>query len=96
MNKYSNFTTWDQQEQEWLDEPGFKSQADKLEAEYQVAKAIIAKRLEKKLTQSELATKAHTSQSAIARAESGYHSVTMAFLKKVAHALDANLQVSLT
>ena len=45
-------------------------------------------RKKKGLTQKELAEKAHTSQSAIARLESSQHeNLTLAFLQKVSHAL---------
>ncbi|MBT4056345.1 helix-turn-helix transcriptional regulator, partial [Candidatus Peregrinibacteria bacterium] len=58
--------------------------------------AIIAKRLEQGLTQSELAQKIGTKQSAISRLESGNYNPSFTFLEKVAKALNLNLIVSLS
>jgi transcriptional regulator with XRE-family HTH domain len=47
------------------------------------------------LTQNELARRAHTSQTAIARLESGnYRNVNMSFLRKVGHALGVEPHIS--
>jgi transcriptional regulator with XRE-family HTH domain len=46
------------------------------------------------MTQSELAEKAGTRQSSIARLESGSYNPSLRFLKKVAEALDARLEVT--
>jgi transcriptional regulator with XRE-family HTH domain len=57
---------------------------------------IIEARLKKGLTQAVLAKKIGTRQSAVARLESGNYNPSMAFLERVASALDARLEVSLT
>ncbi len=67
-----------------LQDPEFKSAYDDLEEEFEIAQEVIKLRIELGLTQKELAEKAHTSQSAISRLESGnYTNVSMAFLRKV-------------
>ena len=56
--------------------------------------SIIERRLAKGLTQSDLAKKLGTKQSAIARLESGNYNPSLAFLNKVATALDTKLKVT--
>ena len=56
---------------------------------------IIRKRVEKGLSQKELAQKIGTKQSAISRLESGTYNPTIAFLQKVGEALHSKLKISL-
>lgn len=68
---------------------------NKLAPEFAIAQAIIGKRLEKGFTQSELAQKIGSKQSAISRLESGSYNPSIAFLEKVAKALRLNLVISM-
>lgn len=68
---------------------------NKLAPEFTIAQAVIGKRLEKGLTQAELAKKIGTKQSAISRLESGNYNPSLNFLEKVASALNLNLIVSM-
>lgn len=62
----------------------FKKEYDALEEEFVIAKEIIKMRIAANLTQKELAEKAGTSQSAIARIESGsYENLSLASLRKI-------------
>ena len=63
--------------------------------EFELARAIIEKRIQKGLTQAELARKTRTKQSAISRLESGRYNPSLAFLGKVSKALGARVVVSL-
>ncbi len=65
------------------------------EMEYQVISEVIRKRLEKKLSQGQLANKIGTTQSAISRLESGNSNPSINFLSKVAKALDGELQIKI-
>jgi ribosome-binding protein aMBF1 (putative translation factor) len=67
----------------------------KLDAEFALAKTIIEKRLAKGFTQAALAHKIGTKQSSIARLESGNYNPSMAFLEKIAKALDTKVVISL-
>lgn len=67
-----------------------------LALEFAIAEAVIQKRLEQGLTQSQLAKKVGTKQSAISRLESGAYNPSITFLEKVAKALNLNLVVSFT
>ena len=76
-----------------LRDPEIKAEYDRLGPEYEIIEAIIRKRLEKGLSQKQLAEKMGTKQSALSRLESGNYNPSLAFLKKVATALDAKLQI---
>ena len=66
-----------------------------LKPEFELVRILIRKRLEKGLTQQELASKVGTKQSAISRLESGRYNPTIGVLRKVAEALNANLKISI-
>jgi transcriptional regulator with XRE-family HTH domain len=66
-----------------------------LEPEFQVARQVIALRLQRGLTQKELAERIGTKQSGISRLESMDQLPSLSFLKRVAEALDAQLQIQL-
>lgn len=68
----------------------------KLGAEFSLAQNIIEKRLAKGFTQAALAHKIGTKQSSIARLESGNYNPSMAFLEKIAKALDTKVNISLS
>ena len=66
---------------------------NELEMEYQLVEKIIEIRQKKGWTQLELAKKVGTTQSAIARVESGKFNPKLDFLKKLASAFDSRLIV---
>jgi DNA-binding Xre family transcriptional regulator len=73
---------------EELKNPKFRNEYDALEDEFEVAKQVIELRLQKRMTQKELAEKINTSQSCIARLESGsYRNMSLSFLRRVGEAL---------
>lgn len=76
-----------------LEKPAVKKEYDKLESEFSLAAQLIQKRLDKKLTQKQLAQKVGTKQSAISRLESGSYNPSMAFLQKLAQAFDSRLSI---
>ncbi|MBT3864972.1 helix-turn-helix transcriptional regulator [Candidatus Peregrinibacteria bacterium] len=90
MKSYSSF------KKQALKDKEVRKAYDELAPEFAIAEAIIAKRLEQGLTQSELAQKIGTKQSAISRLESGNYNPSFTFLEKVAKALNLNLIVSLS
>ena len=77
-----------------MQDPEIKAEYDRLGPEYEIIEAIIKKRIEKKMSQKELAQKMGTKQSALSRLESGTYNPSLLFLKKVASALDAKLSIS--
>ena len=75
--------------------PAFAEAYNALEPEFQVARQVIALRLQRGLTQKELAERIGTKQSGISRVESMDQLPALSFLKRVAEALDAQLQIQL-
>jgi len=88
--------TYDQLKRELLKDEKIKQTYENLGPEFSVIEMIIKKRMEKGLTQKELAIKIGTKQSAISRLESGTYNPTLSFLQKVSKALDARLKLSLS
>lgn len=78
-----------------MQDPKIKAEYDRLGPEYEIIEAIIKKRIEKNISQKQLAEKMGTKQSALSRLESGNYNPSLAFLKKVATALDAKLSISI-
>lgn len=78
-----------------LENPEFRKEYEALEEEFEVAKQVIKLRLKKGMTQKELAERVHTSQSCIARLESGsYKNVSLSFLRRVGDALGVQPHVT--
>jgi DNA-binding Xre family transcriptional regulator len=75
---------------EELRDPEFRQAYEDSEEGFAVAREVICLRMAKGWTQRELAERAHTSQPAIARLESGnYRNVSLSFLRKLGAALGA-------
>ncbi|HAM88676.1 MAG: Helix-turn-helix domain protein [Candidatus Falkowbacteria bacterium GW2011_GWC2_38_22] len=68
---------------------------DELGPEFELIHQLIEKRIKAGLTQTELAQKIGTKQSAISRLERGDYNPSVAFLRKVAEALGSELRISL-
>jgi len=79
-----------------MKDPEIKAEYDRLGPEYEIIEAIIRKRLERGMSQKQLADKMGTKQSALSRLESGTYNPSLAFLKKVATALGTSVHISLT
>lgn len=75
------------------EDPELKKEYDKLEPEYKLISQIIGLRKEKEISQKQLAKMMHTKQPSIARFEGGDVSPTIAFLKKMADALNYDLDI---
>lgn len=92
MKNYGHLD-WDDFEKELLARPGFKEALKETRLEYEIARALIKARLEKGLTQAEIAKMMNTKQSVISRVENARTMPSLAFLKRLAVVLDASLQV---
>ena len=79
-----------------LKNPEFKKLHEETRLEFEIARAVIRARIEKGLTQKELAQKIGTKQSVISRLESGRANPSVAFLKKLAQALNSHLEIRFT
>jgi predicted transcriptional regulator len=79
---------------EQLKNPKFKKEWERSEAAYQITRALIAARIEKKVSQRALAKKADTTQAVISRIENMSVSPSIGLLQKLAEALDKKLEVN--
>jgi predicted transcriptional regulator len=87
--------TWKTFKKELLADKKTAKEFRKLEAYYELITQLIEKRREKGFTQSQLALKVGTKQSAIARLESGNVNPSLGFLEKVADALESKIKIVL-
>ena len=86
---------WEGHKKQLMKDPEFRKGYEALEPEYKLAAALIRLRLSKGLTQGELASVLNTKQASIARLESGNSLPSLTMVKKVAEALDAELEIKL-
>jgi transcriptional regulator with XRE-family HTH domain len=78
----------------WMKDPEYRREYDALEEEFALASALIEARSRAGLTQEELAARMETSQSAIARMESGRTIPSGSTLKRFARATGTRLRIS--
>ena len=78
----------------WMRDDDYRREYDALEEEFALASALIAARSRAGLTQEELAEKMATSQSAIARMESGRTIPSGSTLKRFARATGTRLRIT--
>lgn len=71
-----------------------KKAYDELGPEFAIIEKLIEMRLKQGLTQAQIAKKLGTKQSAISRLERGTYNPTLAFLNKMADALDVKIKIT--
>ena len=86
---------WKEHKKQLMKDLDFRNEYEALEPEYRLAAALIRLRLAKGLSQEQLAELLHTKQESIARLESGNSLPSLSTVKRVADALDAELEISL-
>ncbi len=91
--KHLDFEVW---RKEKMKDPAFKAEYDRQQPEFAVIRAIIRGRIDRGITQKELANKIGTKQSVISRLESGRANPSIAFLQKLANALNSSLEIKFT
>ena len=79
----------------WRQDPAYVAAHEALEEEFALAAQIIGARAKAGLSQAELAQRMNTSQSAVARLESGRAKPSVSTLQKLAAATGTKLQISL-
>jgi len=84
---------WETHKKILLKDPEFRKIYEGSRLEYEIARALIRARIEKRLTQAQLARKLKTKQSVISRVESGQSTPSLSFLKRLASVLDTSLSV---
>jgi transcriptional regulator with XRE-family HTH domain len=78
-----------------MQDPEFAAAWYEAEEEFSVAREIIRARTTAGLSQQELAERLNTTQSAVARLESGSHMPSVTTLKRVAEATHSTLRIAL-
>ncbi len=76
-----------------LKDPEVGKALKEIEPEYQIVRALIRARIEKNLTQKQLAEKLGTKQSVLSRVENAKTTPTVSFLKRLATVLNMNLKI---
>ena len=76
-----------------LKNPEFKKLYEDSRPEFEIARMVIRARIERGLTQKQLADKLHTRQSVISRVEGANTTPSLSFLKRLAAAFNTTLQV---
>jgi len=79
----------------WMKEPSFKAGYDALQEEFTIASVLIEARVQAKLSQQQLAERMGTSQSTIARLESGTANPSISTLERIAKATGTRACISL-
>lgn len=79
-----------------LKNPKIKAEYDKIQPEFALIDALIKSRAKNNMTQRQLANKMGTKQSVISRLEIGRANPTFSFLKRLAKALNSNLEIKFT
>jgi transcriptional regulator with XRE-family HTH domain len=87
-------TPIDKLKQRWMKEPGFKSGYDALAPEFELAGMLIEARMRAELSQVELAERMGTSQSTVARLESGTSAPSLNTLRRFAEATGCEVRVT--
>ena len=77
-----------------LKDPEFRKIWEETEVEYKLACKLIEARIARKMSQRDLAKKVGTSQAAISRIEAMDGNPSLSLLKRVANALNSELQIS--
>lgn len=80
---------------ELMKNPAFVREYEALDPEHQIARAVIALRLQQGLSQAALAKRAGTVQASVSRVERAEVSPSLRLVKRLADALDAKVEVRL-
>ena len=80
--------------EKWSRDPEYNSAYDELKPEFEIARLLIEARTQAGLTQAQLAERLQTTQSTVARFESGRTNPSTSTLKKIAQATGTRLKIS--
>lgn len=94
MNKKPKTIPFERIHREWMKDPEFRREYERLEPEFQIARQMISARIKRKMSQAELARKAGTGQAVISRLEGMNAKPSISLLKRIAQALDTKIQVT--
>ena len=90
------YVLFEDMKREALRNPEFRKAYDALQPKYALISAMLDARNKKGMTQTEIARRAGTTQSAIARFEAGRTNPTLEFASRLSRALGAKLEIRLS
>ena len=93
MTEHPPSRPWDEFLKERMQDPAFAEVSREMEPEFQAAREVMRLRLDQGLTQKELAERIGTQQASISRLERAAYKPNVAFLQRVAEALDARVEI---
>lgn len=94
MRNRKNLIPFKQLHNEWMKDPEYRREYEKLEPEFQIARQIIGARVKKKMSQEELARRVGTGQAVISRLEGMNARPSLSLLTRVAQALGTKITVT--
>lgn len=94
MRNKKNLTNFEDLKKEWMKNPEFRREYEKLEPEFQIARQIIGARIKRKMSQQQLAIKVGTGQAVISRLEGMNSKPSISLLTRVAQALGTKIQIT--
>lgn len=80
---------------EWMKDPAFRAEYDRLKPEFELARALLEARAKAGLTQAQVAKRMGTTQSVVARIESGRAPPNLKTLDRYARAVGRRIAVKL-
>ncbi len=95
MKKQPKLISFEKIYKEWMKDPEFRREYDKLEPEFQLARQILSARLKRKMSQEQLANKVGTGQAVISRLEGMNGKPSISLLERVANALDTKINITI-
>ena len=81
--------------QAWMHDPAYREACDAVAPEFEIARELIAARARAGLSQAEVAARMGTTQSAVARMESGRQKPSTRSLERYAQATGATIKIAL-
>lgn len=94
MKNRKNLIPFEKLHAEWMKDPEFRREYEKLQPEFQIASQMIDARIKQDMSQEELAKKVGTGQAVISRLEGMNAKPSISLLSRVARAL--NIKISIT
>lgn len=91
--KTKKYYTHEELHKQWMRDPEYRREYEKLEPEFQIARQMIGARIRKKMTQRELARRAKTGQAVISRLEGMNAKPSISLLYRVAQALGVDFNI---
>ena len=80
---------------DWMKDSAFRAEYERLAPEFALARALIKARTKARMTQAQVAKRMGTTQSVVARIESGHNAPNLKTLEKYAEAVGRRIEVKL-